>query len=264
MSRHHIIDERMIQALHVERLRKADIVGDEHLHHVLFQTSTIGALIDGKYEGDVTFAELGAHGDFGIGTFQALDGEMVALDGEFFQVRSDGTVHPVAGTTRTPFAVVTTFEADVDVEVERPTRYADICRLLDSLVDPNVACYAIRLDGFFGEVTARSVPRQQPPYPPLVAVVEHQPVFTYHQVAGSLVGFRFPDYAQGLNVPGYHLHFISDDRKRGGHLIDCAVERGKIQIDHTCELHIEMPRGTRLPEPDLSDSTARAIAAAEG
>jgi acetolactate decarboxylase len=78
------IDERFIKALHLETVRKRDL-GPEDQPHVIFQTSTIDALLDGAYDGDVSFRELREHGAFGLGTLDALDGEMIALDGRFYR-----------------------------------------------------------------------------------------------------------------------------------------------------------------------------------
>src|ERR671910_2342862 len=100
------IDTALAGALHVEYLKKQDLGDSELLHHTLFQTSTIDALLEGNYEGDVSFAELGDRGDFGLGTFDALDGEMICLDGNFYQIKADGRAYAVEKRTRTPFAVV--------------------------------------------------------------------------------------------------------------------------------------------------------------
>jgi acetolactate decarboxylase len=215
------IDSALVGALHVEYLRERDLRGDERLHHTLFQTSTVDALWEGKYEGDVSFAELGDRGDFGVGTFDALDGEMICLDGTFYQVKADGMAHAVDGKARTPFAVVTLFEPDVSQTL-------------------------------FEYVKTRSVPRQHKPYPPLAEVVKDQPTFELRDVSGSLVGFRFPDYAQGLNVSGYHFHFITADRSAGGHVLGCTLARGELHIDHEGDLRLELPPDVGLPAPDQS------------
>ena len=89
-----MLDRRLVTALHVETLRHTELHA-EHAPHVLFQASTIGALLDGAYDGDVTFAELAEHGDLGLGTLDALDGEMIALDGRFYRADVDGGIHPV-------------------------------------------------------------------------------------------------------------------------------------------------------------------------
>jgi acetolactate decarboxylase len=98
------IDIALVGALHVEYLKKQDLGEEARAHHALFQTSTIDALLHGEYDGDVDFAELSGRGDFGLGTLEALDGEMVALDGGFYQVKADGRAHEIDPRARTPFA----------------------------------------------------------------------------------------------------------------------------------------------------------------
>jgi acetolactate decarboxylase len=246
------IDSALVGALHVEYLREQDLGRDEHLHHTLFQTSTIDSLLEGSYEGDVTFAELGGRGDFGLGTFDALDGEMICLDGAFYQVKADGLVYDVDRDARTPFAVVTLFEPDFTRTLSRPMDFEALCDYLDGVIGGGAVCCAVRVDGDYDYVKTRSVPRQHKPYPPLVEVVENQPTFELHHVSGSLVGFRFPDYAQGLNVSGYHFHFITADRSAGGHVLGCGLARGELYIDREGDLQLELPPDVGLPSPDRS------------
>src|SRR6476646_4161346 len=135
-------------------MRRADLHA-ECDPHVLFQASTIGALLEGAYDGDLSFAELAEHGDLGLGTLNRLDGEMVALDGEFFRADVDGAIHPVPPGARTPFAVVTTFEAEVDERLEGELAYDELLARLDALVPAAPASCASRLDGRFDLVRAR-------------------------------------------------------------------------------------------------------------
>ena len=249
------IDTAFVGALHVEYLKKRDLVEhEERAHHTLFQTSTIDVLLDGNYDGDVSFAELGERGDFGLGTLNALDGEMIALDGRFYQVKADGRAYPVDGRARTPFAVVTVFEPDIHQTLAAPMDFRALCEYLDRVLSGELGCCAIRVDGHFDRVKTRSVPRQRKPYPPLVEVVENQPTFELRNVQGSLVGFRFPHYAQGINVAGYHFHFITEDRSAGGHILDCRLARGELRVDHEADLRLELPPGVGLPTPDPSAS----------
>jgi acetolactate decarboxylase len=245
------IDEHFIKALHVETLRKQDLHA-EHEPHVIFQTSTIDALLDGAYDGEVTFGQLRDHGDFGLGTFEACDGEMIAVDGEFFRAAVDGDIGGVPDSETTPFAVVTFFEPDVRTTIEESLDQAALLALIDSRLNGSAACNAVRVDGHFDYVRARSVPRQRKPYPPLAEVAKEQRVFVLEHMTGTLVGFRFPDYAQGINVAGYHLHFVSDDRKRGGHVLDCRLRSGIVSIDHSSELHVELPVGVDAAAPDAT------------
>jgi acetolactate decarboxylase len=230
-----VLDERLISNLHVHALRRSEAHADRD-PGVLFQASTIAALLDGAYEGDLTFAELAEHGDLGLGTVNALDGEMIALDGRFYRADVDGFVHPIAPTERTPFAVVVPFEAAVDVET------ADLDHQL-AAAGPTCAW---RFDGEFDFVRARSVPRQHPPYRPLAEVAAEQHVFEMRDVSGTIVGFRFPDYASGVEVVGDHLHFISDDCRRGGHVLEYSARPGRLRIDPLSDLHVELPAGVEL------------------
>ena len=245
------IDERFIKALHVETLREQDLHAERE-PHVIFQTSTIDALLDGAYDGDVTFSQLRDHGDLGLGTFEACDGEMIAVEGEFFRASVDGSVSPVSDSARTPFAVVTFFEPGIRTTVGKPLDQDGLLALIDSRLRASAACHALRVDGRFDYVRARSVPRQRKPYPPLAEVAKQQHVFVFEHVAGTLVGFRFPDYAQGINVAGYHLHFVSDDRTCGGHVLDCRLRSGVVAIDHSSELHVELPLGVDAAAPDAT------------
>jgi acetolactate decarboxylase len=257
-----MLDERWIRALHVETMREQELhAGREH--HVLFQASTIGALLDGAYEGDLSFAELAEHGDLGLGTLNGLDGEMIALDGGFYRADVDGRVDEVEADARTPFAVVTRFEPAIDCAVGGPLDHIGLLAKLDELIPAEAASCAIRLDGCFDLVRARSVPRQSPPYRPLTEVVLEQHVFELVDTEGTMLGFRFPDYVEGIEVSGYHLHFISADRSRGGHVLASRSNGLRARLDLSSELHIELPPAIDLADPDMAEATHAAVEAVE-
>lgn len=240
------VDPRLVAALHLETVRRAALA-DEHAAHVAFQTSTLAALLDGAYDGDLTIGELRRHGDLGLGTFQALDGEMVVLDGEVFRARVDGSVEPVGDDERTPFAVVTPFVADVTVAVERELAHAELLALVEARAPAGAATRAIRFDGRLVAVHARSVPRQKRPYPPLAEAAAQQRDFMLEAADGALVGFAFPDVAAGVELPGVHLHAITADRRRGGHVLSARVGPGVLRIGALRDLHVELPPGVELP-----------------
>jgi acetolactate decarboxylase len=257
-----VLDERWLRSLHVEAMRRGDLHAERD-PHVLFQASTIGALLDGAFDGDLSFAELAEHGDLGLGTLNRLDGEMIALDGEFFRADVDGAVSAIAPDAMTPFAVVTRFEPEVDERIEGALSHEELLARLDALTPADASC-AIRLDGRFELVRARSVPAQSPPYRPLAEVVADQHVFELEDVAGTVLGFRFPAYAEGIEVGGYHLHFVSDDRTRGGHVLDSRSAGLRARLDPSNDLHIELPPRIELGDPDLAAATHAAIRRAEG
>jgi acetolactate decarboxylase len=257
-----MLDERMVTALHVQSLREEELHAERE-PHVLFQASTIGALLDGAYEGDVRFAELAEHGNLGLGTLNSLDGEMIALDGSFYRADTEGAVNEVDPQVRTPFAVLTWFTPTHELSIEGPVSHAELLATLDGhLPEGTVAC-AVRIDGLFELVHARSVPRQEPPYHGLAEVVADQQVFDLAEVEGSMVGFRFPDYSEGIEVSGYHLHFITADRTKGGHVLECRPRRAVARIDTSTDLHVELPPGVDLSSPRASRETHEALNRAE-
>jgi acetolactate decarboxylase len=230
----------------------------------VWQGSSIAALLDGQYEGDLSLDELLAHGDLGLGTVQHLDGELIVLDGACYQVTADGVVHRPPSSTRTPFAVVCRFAPVVEHHLDAPLGFDELTATLDDLAPADEPVVAVRIDGAFTDLHLRSVPRQRPPYPPLTTVVEHQTSWTTASADGTVVGFRFPADLQGIEVPGYHLHFIADDRSVGGHVTDLTLSAGVIRLDGSHELHVEIPAGLSLAGPDPSAGTAEAIRHVEG
>ena len=218
----------------------------------LFQVSTINALMAGVYDGEATVAEVSRHGDFGIGTFDALDGEMVVLDGVTYQITADGVAHPVPPSSRTPFCAVTFFESSLSIPVKGTMSYAALQEYVNDRVPTKNVFYAVRIEGSFDSIKVRSVPRQERPYPPLTEVVKGQPVFTLTDVTGTLVGFVCPDYVTGINVAGWHLHFITEDKTAGGHLLDLSAHDLTVQIDETPSVSVWLPTSADFYGIDLS------------
>jgi acetolactate decarboxylase len=225
----------------------------------LFQTSTLQALMAGVYDGDLTFAALARQGDFGIGTFDALDGEMIALDGTFYQVKADGRVYPVAGSMKTPFAEVTFFKSGRTHMIENPMSYQQLLDYVDRLLPSLNLPYAIRIEGRFTAVKTRSIPRQQKPYPPLAQAAQKQAVFELANVKGVIVALRHPAYLAGVNMPGYHCHFITADRRAGGHLLDCRVEGATVAMDALPNFSLRLPDSQEFLQTDLTGDRRREL-----
>jgi acetolactate decarboxylase len=218
---------------------------------VLYQVSTIDALMEGVYDGEVTFDELAKHGDFALGTFNALDGEMIGLYGNFYQIKVDGKAYPAAGDMKTPFAVVTFFDSDRTVKLTPGDDFERLKLTVDDAMPTKNIFYAVKVEGTFKYIKVRSVPKQERPYRKLVEVVKDQAVFEYYDIEGTVVGFWCPDYAKGVNVPGYHFHFISKDGTVGGHILDCTLGETIAGIDCTSRFFMALPGGGDFFETDL-------------
>ena len=224
---------------------------------ILFQYSTLGSLMAGVYDGDITSGELKTHGDLGLGTFNALDGEMIEVDRQVYQIKSDGVAYSVDDKMKAPFAVVTYFEPDQTVQAVEPMSCGQLRDYLDTLLPTENIPYAIKITGTFGSVRTRSVPRQEKPYPRLLDVLATQPTFELQQVEGVMLGFRLPGYMDVANAPGYHFHFITADRHAGGHVLECQVQAVTAEIDHTGQWYTVLPADDAFYQVDISSDEYR-------
>jgi acetolactate decarboxylase len=234
-----------------------------HKPHEVFQTSTLISLIEGLYDGNVAYSDVMRHGDFGVGTFNALDGEMVAFDGKFFHLRNDGSVTAVSGDELTPFAAVTRFQPNIDHTEEGPLERRQCEEVIHRLAPSDNLFYALRVDGHFRSIRTRTVSKQSKPYPRLADAAASESVVTLTDTAGTIVGFHTPDYAQGIAVAGFHLHFLSADQRSGGHVFDFTVDSARIRIDAEAELHLSLQATDKFLSTRFPGDVSAEISGAE-
>jgi len=220
-------------------------------HHTLYQVSTAGALVEGVYQGAVSVGVVREHGDFGLGTFEDLDGEMVVVDGDVFRVASDGTVHPMTDDATTPFAVVTRFGDPEPMSLDAVDDLAALTDAIDRLRDSSNVFFAVRVDGHFDAVHVRAACRTAPGVP-LAIATEHQAEFELGAVDGTMVGFWSPPYASGVEIAGYHLHFLTADRSAGGHVLDCRGSKLYVRLQEESDVHLALPDTAAFRDADLT------------
>lgn len=232
---------------------------------IIWQTSLMSALLSGVYEGKTTIGDLLQHGDFGLGTFNRLDGEMIAFNSDVFQLRGDGTARPAKPEQQTPFAVMTYFNPTHEYHFTEPHSRQQIHEIIDqTLSSENLFC-ALRIDGVFEKVDTRTVTEQQRPYKPMLEATEQQPIFHLHHQPGVLIGFLTPAYMQGINVAGYHEHFINQQRSSGGHVLDYHVSEGRLTFGSVERLIIDFPDDQEFRQADLDpEDLNEAIHSVEG
>ncbi len=223
------------------------------------QVSVINALMLGRYDGVMPIPELLRSGDFGVGTIDHLDGELIVLDGKAYQVRGDGAIAEVGPDRSTPFAVVTNFDPDGEFPSPKIDHLEELDARLDELLPQKNNFVAIRIDGRFASITLRSVHRQEPPYRPLAEVAKTQSVWTRADVSGTLVGIRSPKWVQGISVPGYHWHFLSDDRKIGGHVLDCRPVEARVRYDVCRDWRVKLDGSAEFNRADLGQDLSQAL-----
>lgn len=223
----------------------------------IFQTSIIDALLAGVYDGEMSCGDLLKHGDFGIGTFDALDGEMVVFDGTVYQVKADGKVYKPEPSVKTPFATVCFFKPENCFPVDAGANYKQLEALIDKAAPNRNLFVAVRVEGRFKSMRTRSVPRQKKPYPPLKEVTADQPEFDLANTTGTIVGFRCPVFVGGVNVPGYHLHFVDSGREKGGHILSFEVAEAECSIAILGKYFLVLPEGSDdFAGTDLSKNRA--------
>jgi acetolactate decarboxylase len=231
---------------------------------VLYQVSTIDALLQGVFEGFQTVGEIRKRGDFGIGTFEALDGEMIVLDGIVYQAKADGHIYTAADSQTIPFATVTYFDRDLTATTGRPMNLSVFSSIMAALLPTGNMVYAVQMHGTFPSMKVRAIPAQHKPYPTLAEASKNQSVYTYSDTTGTVVGFYTPVFFKGLNVAGYHLHFISDDRKTGGHILDLTVPANTtIEYDITPGFSMTLPTSGEFTGVDLSQDMSGDLAKVE-
>ena len=219
----------------------------------LIQVGTIDALLGGIYDGEFCLRELAKRGDFGLGTYNTLNGEMVVLDGKFYQITADGKVALADLNSQTPFAAVTYFDTDREITIPAGTNFDSLTKAMDAAIPTTNVFYAIKVEGRFKTVRTRSVPAQARPYKPLVEIAATQPEFDLEEVTGTIVGFRCPPYVAGVNVPGYHLHFLSIDKSAGGHLLAFTTAADAVvKIDETNSFVMILPHDSDFYNIDLT------------
>lgn len=214
------------------------------------QVSTLAALLEGDYDGRTTFHELGSLGGFGLGTFDRLDGEMIAVDGRFYRVRVDGRATRVHPRETTPFAAVTSFRPDDAFRLEGPVSCSALTEVIRARFDSDELPQAVKITGEFSELVTRSVPAQVEPYVPLADALKEQVVFDFYYVEARMVGFWIPPILGEVNVGGFHFHALTNDNTAGGHVLDCEALNVKVEIDTADSLDIRL--GTSVRKGDGS------------
>jgi acetolactate decarboxylase len=231
---------------------------------VLYQVSTIDALMQGVFDGVQTVGEIRKKGDFGIGTFDALDGEMIVLDGVVYQAKADGHIYRASDSQTTPFATMTYFDRDQTAATDRPMNLSVFSSAMADRLPTGNMVYAVRIHGTFPSMKVRAIPAQHKPYPTLANASANQSVYTYSDSTGTVIGFYTPVFFKGINVAGYHLHFISDDRKTGGHILDLTVPANTtVEYDITPGFAMSLPTSGDFTGVDLSQDLSWDLAKVE-
>lgn len=211
--------------------------------NTLFTAGHATAFIGGLYDAYYPYNKLKQHGDFGLGAPDKLDGELLVLDGRIYQTQHTGKTFEVKDTEITPFSVVNFFHTDKTFKAKIQLTKDKLYSYLDSVMPNQNGIYAIRIKGAFNTIKTRAFPPvTKKPYIPLADMLPLQKFFTFNNIKGTLVGYRIPAFMDGPNITGYHFHFLSDDKQKGGHIIDLLADDITIEIDQMDSFTVDLPQ----------------------
>lgn len=236
-------------------LKSKTLINSDQNKGTIYQVSLLQGLTFGDYCGSVTIEELKQHGDIGIGTFDKLNGELIMLDGEVYRASGCGNVEVVSDDELTPFSVVTFFKIHESINLNNVINFETLHHKLDEIVNKRGKnrFYMIRVDGLFNEINVRSVYQQKKPYKPLVKVLQSdQTFFDYQNIDGTVVGLYCPPYMSSLNATGWHMHFISKDKTKGGHVLGLSIADAVLSLDYIDEFQLRLAQNEMFANFDLT------------
>ncbi|MBR0027976.1 MAG: acetolactate decarboxylase [Clostridia bacterium] len=244
----------------------ANVAKNDLNRETIYQVSLLQGLTDGDFEGSVTIGELKKHGDTGIGTFNGLNGELVLVDGTVYQAAGDGSVNVLPDTETIPFSNVTFFDKDSAENIENVDSFEKLTNILNAKVKElgENDFYMVRIDGTFDEINVRSEYGQKEPYKTITeALATDQTFFDYKDINGTMVGLYCPKYMSELNSAGWHFHFVSDDKSKGGHVLGVKVKKAEIGYDKTEEFYMHLPSSSHFRGIDFAKDRSADVKKAE-
>nr|WP_197747741.1 acetolactate decarboxylase [Acinetobacter sp. Marseille-Q1620] len=225
-------------------------------NNILYQYGIADAFIEGLYKGSKSISEVKEHGDFGLGAPDLLDGELMLIDGEFYQTTHTGQTHIVSDDFKTPLSFVTFFKPhlkfSINQQVDQKQTFDFIYNKLKSLNK----MYAIKITGTFKNIRTRAFPpvdpKQAPYFTPLYNMMDKQVELNYENTSGTLVGYWLPEFLNGINIGGYHFHFLSKDKKQGGHLLGFEGSNLIVEVAELKKIDFEIPQDQDFQKFDFS------------
>ena len=231
------------------------------MQNKMYQVSTLQALALGYSRAVINVEELLQEGDTGLGTFEDVNGEMIVMEGQCFRADQNGNVTVVSPETGVPFGAVARLYGEQQFPLVNKSDITSVRTELTRKIEERFglnSMQVVKIDGVFDKVDARSEAPYRSHHVTLKEVLSQtQKAFLFENIRGSLVGVYFPDYMDGINIPGWHLHFLSEDRSKGGHVFDVSIREGVAKVDKITNIYINLPReaafDTYTLKQDLQD-----------
>ena len=225
----------------------------------MYQVSTLQALAMGYSRAVITVEELLRHGDTGLGTFEDVDGEMIVADGRCFRATANGMVVEAPQELGVPFSSVSFLRGVRSFSLEAMSCIDRLKTVLTQRIEEDFglnSMHMVRIDGYFERICARSESGQRTQHVTLKEMLDgNQQDFFFEEIQGTLVCVYYPDYMDGINAPGWHLHFLSADRTLGGHVFDLSLRSGQARMDKISHIEIQLPSSPAFDTYSLKNAS---------
>ena len=232
----------------------------------LVQASTLNALMLGNFDTTILVRDFLSEADTGIGTYTGLDGEAIFENGVAYKATADGGVSIMKPEDGVAFGTVARFDSMLpEHEAKSFENIEELKELLKPYTDenPNIF-YMLVMSGSFDLMHVRSCYVCEKPYPTLSEAASHQKEFKYENVKGKVIAVYCPPYVEGMNLPGWHFHFLSEDKTKGGHILGLSGNGLKYRIEPISEWEVILPENAEFAKLDLCEDLSAKTAAVEG
>ena len=232
------------------------------MKNILTQVGTLNSLMMGDYYGEITVGELLKNGDLGIGTYEGLDGEAIFYNGVAYDSRADGKTYVMDKENKVPFATIAKFDDKVKENIISFNDIEELKKELEKTLPSKNFFYIIKIEGLF-DVRIRSCFKQDEPYEPLYKVAKDQREYDFKE-DGYVIGVYCPNYVQGMNLPGWHIHFLSKDFFHGGHILKLKGDNVSYKINEINEWNVILPHTKGFESWDLTEDLNEKTKQVEG
>jgi acetolactate decarboxylase len=225
-----------------------------HFGDTFYQYSIWFGFVNKVFDGDLKVKDLKKRGDVGLGSFDFLDGELVMLDGIPYRVRENGEITIGQDDDEVVYADAAFFSKKEVFSITHNIHFQDLPLLLDKKKRTPHYFYIYKIHGSFKHIKLGGLPRVERPFNEgLDVLIPRRPVFEAENISGTLVGFYCPDYIGHINAKGHHFHFISDDKKLGGHVMGFESSNTlEVQVDVKTKYQFDLPVSEDFETVDLT------------
>lgn len=221
----------------------------EGQNDLFYHYSIWWAFVNRVFEGDLDAAHLKTKGNIGLGSYNQLDGELIMLDGVLYQAKQDGTVLQPSDDIKIAYANAAFFKADQEFVLKDIKNYDQLRDEINSRLPSGNYFYGFRIHGQFKKMTCGGLHKQEKPYTKgLDTLIPTRPKFFKENVSGTMVGFYCPEFIGNINVSGYHLHFVSDDKSFAGHVMEFEAESVNVAFDLMKSYQFVLPETAAFEE----------------